>query len=278
MIHSDLINNNIDKLFRHIQPHNQNKLLGTPTAPEYPSFLGGARSFMGARNRTDAFDNRITYFSEPVDVLTHYVPWGYIYAGINHNAANTRVVIEKFRVGMLFHGSEDWVVNDFFPSASNSFGAKHLGYVDSGDGNLPVLQEYIDGVGFGYALTTTKNPIHFWKNNREPIANPEGLRCVYVALTHNTALIDPQGIDDRLQADLHVAVSLDYYPNPGLNYNVVGPLSVSSRFTKVNPYKDIISTASIEGIGQIYRNSDYKGSVLLPINDFLSSNTNTLFA
>lgn len=263
-MHTPQITPKVERLLRRLQPHNQGVLAGKPTAPALPSYLGGARSYRGARALNDTIDDLNLSYAPANGEWTHIVPWGVIYPGLNHSSSNTAVEISAVRVGWLPHQSDEWVKIDYDVKDDIT---QTLGYKE-----LPYICSQIETV-----LTARKNvpinfvnPIHFWKNGKiEMPVKPQELRAVYAGFKMKTVLVDGSGIDDRDLSELYINSAYDFYPDGTTVINSGLPMGCSSRFTKAEQYEQIIECCSVESTGQIFRNSSYKGSVLLPLRDFL---------
>lgn len=253
----------VERLLRRLQPHNQGVLAGRPTAPERPSYLGGARSYRGARALNDTIDDMNLSYAPANGEWTHLVPWGVIYPGIYHAASNTAVEISAIRTGFLSHQSDEWVITDYDLSDENeTLGYKELPYictqtevVQTARKNTPIL---------------FTNPVHFWRNSRIAMPVPtRELRGVYIGIKTKLVLINENITDDRDLSELYINSAYDFYPDGTTVITGALPMGCSSRFIKVENYEQIIECCSIEPTGQIFRNSSYKGSVLLQLKDFL---------
>lgn len=262
-MHTPQITFRVDNLLRQLQPHNQGVLAGRPTSPEKPSYLGGARSYRGARALNDTIDNLNLSYAPTTGEWTHLVPWGVIYPGIYHAARNTAVEISAIRTGYLSHQSDEWVITDYDLSDENeSLGYKELPYICT---NAEVVQTARKNVPILFT-----NPIHFWRNGRiEMPVPPRQLRAVYIGIKTRLVLINENITDDRDLSELYVNMAYDFYPDIDTPITGALPMGSSSRFTRAQNYTQTIQCCSIEPIGQIYRGSAYAGSVLLPLKDFL---------
>lgn len=253
----------VEGLLRKLQPHNQGVLAGRPTAPERPSYLGGARSYRGARALNDTIDDMNLSYAPANGEWTHIVPWGVIYPGTNHASTNTAIEIKKIRMGYLSHNTDLWSIVDYDLSDDvNTLGYKELPYictqskvVQTARKNVPLIDA---------------NPIHHWKNGKiEMPVKPGELRAVYAGFRFQSVLIDINGIDDRGLSELYINSAYDFYPDGVTVISGALPMGCSSRFVKSEYYEQKIECCSIDPVGQIFRNSSYKGSVLLPLKDFL---------
>lgn len=271
-MHSNKITPELEVLLNNLQPHNQSVLYGRPTAPARPSYLGGARSYRGARPLGDTLDTRIDYGPMPYE-WTHCVPWLVIYPNENHvTPQNVSVEVSNFRMAFLPYSSEDWVIHDYDIPAGNTIGAYQLGYIcpDHENASVPI----IDGNKIPLAPS---NPIHAWINGKVQMpVSPLELRCVYVrcSLRLVETVVGEQSnlVDISNNARVSACVALDYYPDGTTMPNATIPMAASSRFLTLHNYAKTFSFATIDRIGQIGRHSEYKGDVLITLNDFLKSN------
>lgn len=262
-MHSPQITPKVELLLRQLQPHNQGVLLGRPTAPHRPSYVGGARSNRGSRALSDTVDHLALPYDPPNGEWPYIVPWGVIYPGQDHTSNNATIEVIDARIAFLPLHSEAWDIIDFdFLDVEETIGYRELPYVCE---NVQPVVEARKNVPI-----YKTNPIHFWRNGRiQMTVKPKELRGVYIGFKVRTVLIDENGVDDRPLSDLYMNAAFDFYPDELTQITSDLPMGSSSRFTKVWAGEQIIQACTIEPTGQIWRDSSYKGSVLLPLKDFL---------
>jgi len=155
------------------------------------------------------------------DYWNAIIPWFVIYPGEKHTATNVRVSISGIKLYILKKTTNQWTrVN----SVTNPKGQLHQTHVSPSTAGEPVdVRTEPTGI-VSYKLNSAMNPIHGWTSPKDTIDGSD-VKAVYATMKSILILDDPNGVDDRVNAQLTASIGVDYYPDTNSGISDFAPMS-----------------------------------------------------
>ena len=234
---------------------------------------------MGSAPRGDATPYWWTPFNKSLKSATFWktiVPWFILYPGEDHSATNVRVKITDIKVYILPKSTDEYI------------------QIDTGDGKPTWAFNYrfnISGVigkntsrtepdgQVSFKLNSSFNPIHggiLKYNLADSGIDPNDINAIFVIAKTELILDDPDGIDDRANAQILFNIGADYYPTINTETDDLAPMKGfpavgASRFGIVGTDQRTHYFSTIDPPGPVPRNvSTYVsngGRIAIPAAD-----------
>lgn len=253
---------------------NEVKLL---LAPETAGWSKEAVIDMGAAPRGDNTpswwqpDNQIFKSSDYWNAIT---PWFVIYPGESHTATNVRVTISELKLYILKKSNNQWVKIN---SQTTPTWQTHLAHISVSTANEAVnVRTESTGI-VSYKLNTAMNPIH--GGISKYMIDGSDVKAVYVTMKTRLILDNPNGVDDRVNAQLAANVGADYYPDVNTEISEFYPKSYvpAVGFSRYGLIKTTTRThyfATTDPPGEYNTGAQFperNQNTTIPIEDFLSN-------
>ena len=152
---------------------------------------------------------RVGWGNTPPEDWSAMTTWGQVYAAAGTNApVNTRVQIKNLKTWYLSKATGEWVE---WQHSSNVGGANYAEDFQD-DVNVPadIRQEATGGISVtipdGYNF-------HFWPEEGRVEMDPTDIAAVWSAIDARLVLDNPNGPEDRVDAQLMMSAGADYWLN-----------------------------------------------------------------